>query len=579
MTEASGQGMILAAGYGTRLAPVTDHVPKPLLPVGGIPLLDRIVSAFDVAGIDAIAVNTHHLGEQVAAHLAGRPDADRFTVFAESEILGTGGALDGAREFLDRSPWFLLHNGDVSTEVDLAGLVAAHRTGGALATLLLVDWPEVNSVLLGPTGEIVSLAGRPSVLGEPAAGTRALTYTGIGVFSSALLEDIGPGFSSLIDPLVRALERDPQSVRGHAPAAISWSDLGTLPRYLAAQEPGPEPARRRQGPASLTHITGHGSDRRFWRIAAGNWSAVAMTSPADDQEFERFVAIGEFLSGQGLGAPGILSRDLAARTVLMEDLGVDTLYARSIAGPVSGAATLEAYDAVVDHLLALQDATSAARTQCPEAVDRVLGEDVLRWETDYFRENFLIRHCGLALVDGPALADEFHALARAVARQPLVLLHRDFQSQNIHFQGRRVRLVDFQGLRLGPLGYDIMSLIMDPYVDLGPAVQEMLLQRFADRCAERHGLLAEEVRAMALTAGLQRLMQALGAFGFLGHVKAKDEFLAHIPLGVIHLRRVLEQVDRLATELPAAASGRPWLPSAMPQLAKSLTAAERLLRT
>ena len=78
-------GMILAAGYGTRLAPVTDHLPKPLLPVAGRPLLDHVIENLDRAGIEKIGINTHHLGEMVTEYIAGRPDGDRFNLFPEPE--------------------------------------------------------------------------------------------------------------------------------------------------------------------------------------------------------------------------------------------------------------------------------------------------------------------------------------------------------------------------------------------------------------------------------------------------------------------------------------------------------------
>ena len=82
MNDASVRGMILAAGYGTRLAPVTDHVPKPLLPLGDRTLLDRIIDAFDRVGVHKIGINTHHLGGLVTDHVAGRSDRDRFSLFA-----------------------------------------------------------------------------------------------------------------------------------------------------------------------------------------------------------------------------------------------------------------------------------------------------------------------------------------------------------------------------------------------------------------------------------------------------------------------------------------------------------------
>ena len=544
----SMRGMILAAGYGTRLAPITDHAPKPLLPVGGRPLIDRIIASFDRAGVRELAVNTHHLGDQIIEYLAGRPDADRFTLFPESEILGTGGALDGARSFLSESETFLLHNGDVLCDVDLGALAEDHRNSGATATLLLVDWPQVNSVEMAADGAIVSIAGRPARQGE--SPVRSLTYAGVGAFSSKLLADIEPGFSSLIDPVVRAMEADPGCVRGFFRPEFQWDDLGTLPRLLRAQQDGPA-TESATGPVDLERITGHGSDRRFWRIRAGRWSAVAMHCPTEDPEFVRQVAIGKFLERHDLGAPNILSVHEQERVLLSEDLGSERLYE---------IATHSAQDAVVvsehalDLLVRLQETTGQAKTECPLAVDRCLDHATLRWETDYFGERFLEGHLGLDAATTRKLNDDFETLATLVAAQPLVLIHRDFQSQNIHLTDETIRLVDYQGMRLGPQGYDAASVIFDPYVDLGKDERERLLAGFARAAASSGDLTPVAVRAMVLAAALQRLMQALGAFGFLGHIKGKSEFLGYIPAAVERLREVWECIESSDPSHPLAGS-------------------------
>ena len=563
------RGMILAAGYGTRLAPVTDHVPKPLLPVGGRPLLDHIIDGLDRTGVREIGINTHHLGAMVEAHVAGRQDSNRFTLFPETEILGTGGALHGARGFLAGAENFLLHNGDVLCDADLKKLVAEHLRSGALATLLLVDWPAVNSVALSKEGLIVSIAGKPN--GASGGDVRNLTYTGIGVFASRILDDIGPGFSSLVDPLVRALVAAPESVRGLAPDDIKWSDLGTLARYLEAQPEGEAGGRG----MSLKRITGHGSDRRFWRMAAGDWSAVAMISPPEDEEFERFTRIAEFLENQNLGGPALLSVAEAEHAVLMEDLGPDSLFSLVQNQGHESDPVADAYRRTVDHLLDLQSATDAARSQCPSAVDRCLDYDSLRWETDYFREHFLVGHLGLQRADLGVLDLEFHVLAEKVAAQPQVLIHRDFQSQNLHLQDGRVRLVDFQGMRLGPLAYDLMSLLLDPYVALPAGFRTELLDRFtaaAVSTGPATSLNAADIRAMALAAGLQRIMQALGAFGFLGHVKGKRSFIDHVPAGLAVLREILGELGEAAT-VEVEVEGR-WQPESMPLLVGILDSAE-----
>ena len=559
MTEgrAGIRALVLAAGYGSRLAPLTDHRPKPLLPLGERTLLDHAIAALRRASLRHIAVNAHHLAHQVQTHLASRPDAGGITLFHEKEILGTGGALHNAAAFLGQGEHFVIHNGDVHSNADLAALVDSHCRSGALATLLLTDHPPVNSVAVDGAGAVHRIGGDPAA-DDPA--WRRLTYTGIGVFRRELLEDIGPGFSSLIDPLVRAKDAQPGSVRGCTQAGLAWSDMGTPATYLAAL---PEGAPSAAGGMTVRAITGHGSDRRFWRLACHDFSCVAMVSPAEDQEYLRFVAVAEWLHAEGLGGPAILAARPQENSVLMEDLGEESLLRHTVGADQGRQAA--AYRLVLDHLIRLQAATSRARQGCLPAVDRTLDLSVLRWETDYFRQRFLEGHAGLAAAETVGLEEEFAELARVTAAQPLVLIHRDFQAQNIHLQDGQVRLVDVQGMRLGPLGYDAMSLIMDPYTALSDALRRDLLDEYCTRAARERGTGPSAIRAMCLAAGSQRIMQALGAYGFLGHVKGKNAFLAHIPEGLRALDWILGQMEQCL----AGPDREPlvWLPrGGMPRL-------------
>jgi len=540
------RGMVLAAGYGTRLVPLTDLVPKPLLPVGGLSLLDIAVANLDRAGVDRIVVNTHHLGAQVSTHVAARADAARFTLSPETEILGTGGALHGARGFLAQAAHFLLHNGDVLTDADLGALLAAHRAGGAVATLLLVDCPSVNTVEVADDGAVLRLAGRPAATSASSAVARRLTYAGVGAFARRILDDVPEGASSLVDVLAKLLSREPGAVRAWMPANVAWSDVGTFARWLDAQPEAEGSAVVARPPAvAIERIRGHGSDRRFWRLQRGDWAAVAMVSPPADTEHERFVALAAFLTRHDLGPAAILRADDDEKMVLMEDLGRRSLHSLAAGVEADEPEAVAAWELATDQIARLQAVTEAARVECPVAFDRALDETVLRWETDYFRERFLV---GLLGLDGAALASltpEFAALAATVAAQPSYLLHRDYQSQNLLVRDGRLRLVDFQGLRPGPFGYDLASLLWDPYVALGAHRRQALIERYAGQAHDRldAALTPGAVRAMVLASALQRLMQALGAYGFLSLVKGRRGFLEHVPRGLAHLRDVLRLVD------------------------------------
>lgn len=601
MTRPRFPALILAAGYGTRLRPLSDRIAKPLLPVGGVSLLERAARRLVAAGCDALAVNAHHRANEVAAAAEALRLGVPVTVYRETEILGTGGPLGNARALLETGPRFLVHNGDVLSDLDLAALLAAHDTSGALATLALVDWPEVNTVTVGADGTVTAIGGDAphGASGEavaPAPGNVAgrpplhRTYTGIAVFTSAFLDFIPEGPSSLVPALLRAMRERPGSVRGHLADPCLWNDLGTMRRYLdACRDAGPAPdaaagaalrvdlARRAvhgdgwtvteeendaerlrlaaeavlAGRAEGERITGHGSDRTFTRVKETELSAVLMQSPPHDEEFDRFVAVSGFLHAHGFGGPRVWHADRERRAAVLEDLGRRSLHAMVHEAGLAADRIEAIYRNVLDRLVDLQVRGSrlAEAGACPEAWDRRLDYGMLRWETDYFRARFLRDAAGMGEAELAALDEEFEALARSVDAQPVVLLHRDFQSQNILLQGDTVRLVDVQGMRRGPLLYDVMSLLRDAYVDLPEALREELLEFHRVRLAAAGGPPLDRAahRAMAVGAGLQRNMQALGAFGFLSGVKGKVAYRDHIPLGLRHLRAGLEEAARVGS--------------------------------
>ncbi len=619
------RGMVLAAGHGTRLWPLTYHLPKPLLPVLGETLLDRAITLLDGAGCVRIAVNTHHLAAHVAHHLAARADCARFQLSHEKAILGTGGALDGARAFLEGANHILLHNGDVHGDVDVVALLAAHRASGALATLVLTDWPAVNSVRLGRDGIVRDVAGRLEAPSSPE--DRLLTYTGVAAFSRGILALIPAGASDLVAALVTAMRRDPFAVRAVVHAG-RWADLGTVTRYLDAHAealgadfvwmapdaevaadaclracvvlPGAAvaadavheravigpgwvvseaqnlalaPAIVREvgfGPeTSVTPITGHGSDRRFWRLDDDGRRAVVMRDKPGADDLQRSIAVARFLHLERLGAAAVLGSDLAAGVLVSEDLGDDTLLRVVRTRP--GEAP-DAYAQTLDLLARLQThGTAVARDRCPEACDRSFDLEYLRWETDYFRDRFLVGHCGLDPATLADLTPEFAALAAAALAQPQVLAHRDFQSQNILLKDGQVRLVDVQGMRIGPVAHDLMALLRDSYADLEPALRNQLRDRHRERLDTLNFPVpdAGTWRAWCNTCGLQRVMQALGAFGFLGHVKHRLWYLDHIPLGLRHLRELLQDAQAYAGLCAGAPPPLPRLTAVVAALAST----------
>jgi mannose-1-phosphate guanylyltransferase len=224
----SMQVAILAAGLGTRLRPLTYTTPKALVPVLNRPLLGVLLAQLREAGALRVAVNTHHLADQVQHFLdANLPPGLEVVVRHEPEILGTGGGLRSLAEALGDGPWLAV-NADILTNLDLAEIFRRHRQE-ALATLVLHDCPPYNTVWIDREKRVAGIGGHP----EKPSGPN-LAYTGIQVVSPRLLKwlpEKGPA------DLVKAWRQAITQGEHLAALVVSghfWQDLGTPEAYLAA---------------------------------------------------------------------------------------------------------------------------------------------------------------------------------------------------------------------------------------------------------------------------------------------------------------------------------------------------------
>jgi NDP-sugar pyrophosphorylase family protein len=148
------KAMILAAGLGTRLRPLTNDLPKALVPFKGVPLVERIIRNLAYAGIDHIIVNVHHHAERVIDFIR-HLDVPGTSLYISDEremLMDTGGALLKAREFFTGEEDFLVHNVDVITNLDISALILAHRGGDSMATIAVKKRPTSRSLLFDNEG-------------------------------------------------------------------------------------------------------------------------------------------------------------------------------------------------------------------------------------------------------------------------------------------------------------------------------------------------------------------------------------------------------------------------------------------
>jgi N-acetylmuramate 1-kinase len=283
---------------------------------------------------------------------------------------------------------------------------------------------------------------------------------------------------------------------------------------------------------SFQRLAGDGSRRTFWRIAVADPSVsfVAMSNPPDDpvirRENDAYLKIGSHLRQRGIPVPEIYRHDPASGWFIMADLG--TMHLLDVAASAND--PLPLYREVARHLLHMQTegAVGFDPSWCCQT-PRYDPSVMLPLEAHYFRDAFLGGYLGIS-TDRPDLGPAFHCLAeKACQAKGGFFLHRDFQSRNIMVSKGRIGFVDWQGGRLGPLGYDVASLVIDPYPPLSSGEREAVYRHYVRLVKDRHPGWAENVEATYPYLAVQRNLQILGAFSHLTQVMHKTYFEAYIP--------------------------------------------------
>jgi len=220
------KAMILAAGFGTRLRPLTEMKPKALMPVANKPILARNIEYLISHGITEIIVNAHHHSQQVVDYLKdGASFGLNIEVKVEQEILGTGGGIKNTEDFWDKEPFFVI-NSDILTDINLDTVYGFHQTSGALVTLVLHDCEPFNQIQIDDRWNITDIA-KGNLPGR-------LAFTGIHVIHPDVLSHISQGAFSDIIECYRGLIRLGKPVRACLVRGHYWRDIGSIESYLEA---------------------------------------------------------------------------------------------------------------------------------------------------------------------------------------------------------------------------------------------------------------------------------------------------------------------------------------------------------
>jgi len=303
-----------------------------------------------------------------------------------------------------------------------------------------------------------------------------------------------------------------------------------------------------------------GSDRRFFRLL-GSPTLILLHHPNPPglgvNENDSYVNLGRHLRARGVPVPEIHHYCREEGWLLLEDLGdidLEAALKRQGGDDQVRFRYHQALDILINQQVAGQEGFDPAWCFDTPVVHRPF-----LWEREcgYFVRAFLQGYLGLQVSLDELAPDFERLLTGALPPAPNFFLHRDFQSRNLYIAGGRLRVLDFQGARLGPLGYDVAALLIDPYVNLSPAWQAELLDYYLKLITSRLEVDPAAFRDQYFHLTLCRNLQILGAYGFLTKVKGKDQFARYIPAAAEGLRRRLQErpgafprLEELTAKLP-----------------------------
>jgi len=288
-----------------------------------------------------------------------------------------------------------------------------------------------------------------------------------------------------------------------------------------------------------------GSDRKFYRIRCSqDQTLILVKYNLEREENRHYVEIAKFLEAHGIRAPKIYFHDAVEGLIWIEDLGEHDLYGYR---QESWLVRRAFYESALDEIIKLHRLPESVCEEMKEHLPAEFDAALYRWEQRYFFNNCLGRYFNVGESKRKELAalPSLREIAKRLASLPRVLVHRDFQSQNIIIQNAQANLIDFQGMRPGLAEYDLASLLFDPYVELAATERSELicyyLQKQPDNRRSVNGQFDDTLQQCAM----QRMMQALGAYGFLGLVRGHEHFLKYIPRAVRSLRGIVGKIDDL----------------------------------
>ena len=281
-----------------------------------------------------------------------------------------------------------------------------------------------------------------------------------------------------------------------------------------------------------------GSDREFWRVASSDRSLIVCSWSDARAENFRYAGHTGLLGEAGIHVPSVVCEP-CEQVLALQDLG--SLSLERLMGEDAEAAHA-LYPQVIDEVVRLHTTATELVVSRGIELEPCFDAELWRWEHELFAEHFLTGYLHWCAADIAECREELARVAAVLEGLPVVLLHRDLQSSNVLVGDGRVWLIDFQGMRMGPAAYDLASLLCDPYVSLGAQRRADLLRQYAQNTGRK-------IDGEFSWAAVQRICQALGAFGRLSKISGMARYSGYIaPAG-----RVLGEALGALPDMPLLA--------------------------
>lgn len=310
------RAMILAAGFGTRLLPLTNSRPKALFPLRGITMLEFWIRRLGLCGFDAAFLNAFHMKDRIVRAVSSGSWPVPVTVVEEPVLLGTGGGIRGALDCFGGEPAAVI-NVDILTDADLPSLFNKHRLSGAEVSLLLHDCPRFNNVAVDEGGSVLGFGREAEELRKGRKDIRLLAFTGIHFINPGVLAGCAPGVPGEILNVYRDLITRGSPPRALFQPGLFWREMGSLESYrlltreLALLPPGRlEPVRTGENftidPEAVIHpsacLQGTVVAGRGTRVGEGaNLEDVILW---DDTRIEKGSSLKNCIVADGIGISG-----------------------------------------------------------------------------------------------------------------------------------------------------------------------------------------------------------------------------------------------------------------------------------